>query len=163
MSGSADVDKLNSNSLKPHKDVEISNENTHDLEIKFSCYKCGLQEVCHYFGRKPPFVAKQIEFSCYKCGLQEVCHYFGRKPPFVAKQIEFTEDTYVMRDPFSPREVGRANFLQIGGHCNNCKRTVCVECSTFYYKRFCNECCAQYLSEFPPEIGTKIQKKLATQ
>ena len=136
MSGSADVDKLNSNSLKPHKDVEKSNENTHDLEIKFSCYKCGLQEVCHYFGRKPPFVAKQIEFA---------------------------EDAFIMRDPFSPREVGRANFLQIGGHCNNCKRTVCVECSTFYYKRFCNECCAEYLSEFPPEIGTKIQKKLATQ
>ena len=136
MSGSADVDKSNSIHKKSSKNHDKNDVNEHDLEIKFSCFKCGLQEECHYF---------------------------GRKPPFVAKQIEFTEDTYVMRDPFSPREVGRANFLQIGGHCNNCKRTVCVECSTFYYKRFCNECCAQYLSEFPPEIGTKIQKKLATQ
>ena len=136
MSGSADVDKSNSIHKKSSKNQDKTDVNEHDLEIKFSCFKCGIQEVCHYFGRKPPFVAKQIEFA---------------------------EDTYVMRDPFSPREVGRANFLQIGGHCNNCKRTVCVECSTFYYKRFCNECCAQYLSEFPPEIGTKIQKKLATQ
>ena len=105
----------------------------------------------------------EIKFSCFKCGLQETCHYFGRNPPFVAKQIQFTEDTFVMRDPFTPRETGRAHFLQIGGNCGKCGRTVCVECSTFYSKRFCNECCAQYLSEFPPEIGTKIQKKLNTQ
>ena len=136
MSGSADVDKLNSNSLKPHKDVEKSNENTHDLEIKFSCYKCGLQEVCHYFGRKPPFVAKQIEFA---------------------------EDAFIMRDPFSPREVGRANFLQIGGKCSKCTKNVCVECSIFYFKRLCIECCAEYLSEFPSEIGLKIQKKIENQ
>ena len=135
MSGSADVDKSNSIHKKSSVNQEKNDVNKHDSEIKFSCFKCGLQEVCHYF---------------------------GRKPPFVAKQIEFTEDTYVMRDPFSPREVGRANFLQIGGHCNNCKRTVCVECSTFYYKRFCIDCCAENLSELPPEIGTKIQKKIAT-
>ena len=105
-------------------------------------------------------IDSDIKFSCFKCGIQEICHYFGRKPPFVAKQIEFTEDTYVMRDPFTPRETGRAHFLQIGGNCGKCARTVCVDCSTFYSKRFCNDCCAEYLSEFPPEIGVKIQKKL---
>ena len=101
-----------------------------------------------------------IDFRCFKCGLHEKCQYFGRKPPFVTKQVEFSEDSFVMRDPFSQREAGRANFLLIGGQCGKCSRPVCVECSIFYSKRFCNECCAQHLSEFPPEIGTKIQKKL---
>ena len=136
MSSSADVDRLNSADKKSNEEKEKENPSVYDLEIKFSCAKCGLQEICHYF---------------------------GRKPPFVTKQIEFTEDTFVMRDPFSPREIGRANFLQIGGNCSKCRRTVCVDCSTFYYKRYCNDCCAQYLSEFPPEIGTKIQKKLSMQ
>ena len=107
--------------------------------------------------------AAEIKFCCFKCGLQETCHYFGRNPPFVSNQIEFVEDSFVMRDPFSPRETGRAHFLLVGGNCGKCGRTVCVECSTFYAKRFCNDCCKQYLSEFPPEIGTKIQKKLNTQ
>ena len=70
MSGSADVDKSNSIHKKSSVNQEKNDVNKHDSEIKFSCFKCGLQEVCHYF---------------------------GRKPPFVAKQIDFTEDTYVMR------------------------------------------------------------------
>ena len=135
MSSSADVDKSNSkcNETKGVTAQTIDKTDNCDSDIKFSCFICGIQEICHYF---------------------------GRKPPFVIKQIEFVEDTYVMRDPFTPRETGRAHFLQIGGHCGKCERSVCVDCSTFYSKRYCNECCAEYLSEFPPEIGLKIQKQL---
>lgn len=107
-------------------------------------------------------VEEEIKFVCFKCGLQEIVHYYGRNPPFAIKQIQFEEKTYVMRDPFTPRESGRAHFLQIGGDCNKCGRTVCVDCSTFYSKRFCDDCCAMFLSEFPPEIGAKIQKKLSS-
>ena len=106
---------------------------------------------------------EEITFCCYKCGLQETCQYFGCKPPFVKNQVRFAEDSFVMRDPFSPREAGRAHFLLIGGKCGKCKKTVCIECSIFYSKRFCYDCCSQYLSEFPPEIGTKVQKKLSNQ
>jgi len=103
---------------------------------------------------------EEVKFHCSQCHLTETCHYFGKNPPFVKKQVAFKEDTYVMRDPFIPREKGRANFMVIGGICDLCRQAVCVHCSTFYFKRFCDNCASLHLQEFPQEIGLKIQKKL---
>ena len=71
---------------------------------------------------------KPIPFKCSVCGLNELCHYFGRKPPFARGQIEYVEDTFAMMDPFCPREKGRPNFLTIGGKCRYCDNEVCVDC-----------------------------------
>ncbi|EDX13732.1 GD18563 [Drosophila simulans] len=43
----------------------------------------------------------RIEFNCSGCEMQEMVHYFGRKPPF-ALGVIYPEDNYVMRDPFQP-------------------------------------------------------------
>ena len=53
---------------------------------------------------------KLIPFNCSICKLTETCHYYGRRPPFARGQIEYVEDSFVMMDPFSPREKG-ASFL----------------------------------------------------
>ena len=71
---------------------------------------------------------KPIPFKCSVCGLNELCHFFGRKPPFARGQIEYVEDTFTMMDPFCPREKGRPNFLTIGGKCRYCDNEVCVDC-----------------------------------
>ena len=59
---------------------------------------------------------KPVPFTCSVCGLNEICHYFGRRPPFARGHVEFKEDTFVMMDPFTPREKGRPHFLAIGGN-----------------------------------------------
>jgi Cysteine-rich domain len=68
-----------------------------------------------------------VPFKCNSCGLAEHCHYFGKTPNFVKKQVAFFEDTYVMKDPFTPRLQGKANFLMIGGVCHSC----CCQVSNF--------------------------------
>ena len=103
---------------------------------------------------------EEVDFCCNLCKLQETCHHFGKRAPFVKKQLKFKEDTFVMRDPFVPREKGKPSFLIIGGKCSICQKTVCVDCSTFYFKRICDDCASANLQEFPQEIGLKIQKKL---
>ena len=54
---------------------------------------------------------KLIPFNCSICRLTETCHYYGRRPPFARGQIEYVEDSFVMMDPFSPREKGAFNFF----------------------------------------------------
>ena len=76
---------------------------------------------------------KPIPFKCSVCGLNELCHYFGKRPPFAKGQIEYVEDTFAMMDPFCPREKGRPNFLTIGGKCRYCDNEVCVDCR-FYFQ-----------------------------
>ena len=49
---------------------------------------------------------KPIPFKCSICGLAEICHYYGRRPPFARGQIEYVEDTFCMMDPFTPRDKG---------------------------------------------------------
>ena len=101
----------------------------------------------------------KVPFSCVKCQLSENCHYFGKTPPFVKKQLKFHEDTFVMLDPFSPRQAGRANFLIIGGICSICQQNVCVDCSIFYGRRFCDNCAYSHFDEFPTEVQMKLRKK----
>ena len=49
---------------------------------------------------------KSIEFKCSICNLAEICHYFGKCPPFARGQIEYVDDSFVMMDPFTPRDKG---------------------------------------------------------
>jgi len=111
-----------------------------------------------------------VQFTCSICHLNEACHYLGKTPPSHKKQLSFKEDTFVMRDPFTPRVVpihsanrspwSGCNLLIIGGHCAICTITVCVDCSTFYSRRYCLDCAANHIKEFPSDIGAKIQKKI---
>jgi len=105
-----------------------------------------------------PF-ARTVDFSCAICGLSEKCHYWGKRPKFVKGLLEFKEDSYVLVDPFSPREIRLANnFLLLGGVCAHCRKEVCVDCSVFYARRFCNKCAEFYIHEFPKEMQAKIAK-----
>ena len=99
-----------------------------------------------------------LPFHCETCGLSEVCHYFGKSPNFVKNAVIFFEDTFVMRDPFTPRLQGKANFLMIGGICRSCSNQVCVACSIYYENRFCKECAKCNQAGFPAEIRAKIAK-----
>ena len=99
-----------------------------------------------------------IPFKCDCCGLSEHCHYFGKNPNFARKQVVFFEATYLMRDPFTPRVQGKANFLIIGGQCYSCGGQVCASCSIYYEHRFCRECAKSNKSDFPVEIQSKIVK-----
>jgi len=101
---------------------------------------------------------KPVPFKCAVCGLNEVCHYYGRNPPFARRTVEFVEDSFVMMDPFAPREKGRPNFLLIGGKCQHCGNSVCVDCSIFYAKRMCKECARLHIDELPSEVQAKLTK-----
>lgn len=101
---------------------------------------------------------KPVPFKCSVCGLNEICHYYGRKPAFARGQIEYVEDTFVMMDPFCPREKGKPNFLTVGGKCRHCGNDVCLDCSIFYAKRICRDCALLHFDEFPNEVQAKLKK-----
>lgn len=110
----------------------------------------------------------KIDFLCNSCGLREKCDYHGRHPPF-AKKINFNEDSYVMRDPFSPPPGQHSNktnteyFIVLGSHCFSCEKSVCKgpECSYFYGRTLCLECASRRMQEFPLEVQSKVRKQLA--
>ncbi|XP_040553614.1 cysteine-rich DPF motif domain-containing protein 1 isoform X1 [Gallus gallus] len=72
--------------------------------------------------------------------------------------IRILEDSYVMKDPFTP---DKEKFLILGSLCSLCRRTVCVgaECSLFYTKRFCLPCVNENLQAFPLEIQEDMDKR----
>ena len=47
-------------------------------------------------------VDPSVDFSCQRCGLGEVCSFFGtgKGPKFLKKSVEFSRPTYLMIDPF---------------------------------------------------------------
>ena len=102
---------------------------------------------------------KKIQFQCSLCNLCEMCHYFGSSPPFVRNSLEFSEDCYVMLDPFSAYHPKKANsFIVLGAECSACNRTVCVECSIYFTKRFCIKCAQYDINEFPQDVQNRIVK-----
>ncbi len=116
-----------------------------------------------------PTDSADVVFSCGRCGLTESCHYLGREPPFCSDQVRFEEDSFVLRDPFTPeyfdaRGRRRVGFLLLGGKCfvSDCSNGggVCVDCSVFYKHRFCLDCLAANMDAFPSEVQVKIQRKL---
>lgn len=110
----------------------------------------------------------KIEFKCEICAFSERCHYKGKRPPF-ANKIELIEESYVMKDPFSPPPGAHSTksnseyFIVIGAHCMDCDRMVCKssECSIFYTKTFCLSCAKNHIRSFPVEVQSKIKKQLA--
>lgn len=98
------------------------------------------------------------EFICYKCNLKAKVDYFGKQPPF-AKSMRLTEDTYIMRDPFS----SDTGMISLGSHCALCTKSICAspECSIFYTKRFCVQCAVENALEFPSEIQQELRKRTA--
>uniref|UniRef100_A0A8D0HKJ3 Cysteine-rich DPF motif domain-containing protein 1 n=1 Tax=Sphenodon punctatus TaxID=8508 RepID=A0A8D0HKJ3_SPHPU len=74
------------------------------------------------------------------------------------RSIALLEESYVMKDPFTP---DKDKFLILGSQCSLCSKSVCVgtECSLFYSKRFCLPCVRTHLEEFPLEIQQGVVKK----
>ncbi|XP_004642517.1 cysteine-rich DPF motif domain-containing protein 1 isoform X4 [Octodon degus] len=97
------------------------------------------------------------EFECQLCGLTAPYSYVGQKPPNT-RSVVLLEESYVMKDPFSP---DRDRFLVLGARCSVCSRLVCVgpECSLFYSKRFCLPCVRENLGVFPAEIRQDLEKR----
>ncbi|NXK45977.1 CDPF1 protein, partial [Chauna torquata] len=97
------------------------------------------------------------EFKCQLCGLTAPYTYYGQKLPNT-RSIVLLEDSYVMKDPFTP---DKEKFLILGSLCSLCSRSVCVgtECSLFYSKRFCLPCVNENLQAFPLEIQEDLDKR----
>uniref|UniRef100_A0A8D0BV51 Cysteine-rich DPF motif domain-containing protein 1 n=1 Tax=Salvator merianae TaxID=96440 RepID=A0A8D0BV51_SALMN len=96
-------------------------------------------------------------FECELCGLTAPYSYYGQKPPN-AYPISLSEDSYVIKDPFTS---DKDKFLILGSHCSLCRKRVCAgtDCSLFYSKRFCVPCVKLHLKEFPLEIRQDLEKK----
>nr|XP_045009362.1 cysteine-rich DPF motif domain-containing protein 1 isoform X2 [Jaculus jaculus] len=94
-------------------------------------------------------------FECQLCTLSAPYSYVGQKPPNT-QAIVLLEESYVMKDPFSP---DKAKFLVLGARCSVCRR---LECSLFYSKRFCLPCVQENISAFPQEIRQDVEKRRAS-
>ncbi|KAL2717081.1 hypothetical protein V1478_012781 [Vespula squamosa] len=92
-------------------------------------------------------------FTCSFCSLQEYFDFKGSKPPF-ARHITYLEECYVMKDPF---DLTAKDVLVIGGDCNICKKPVCLGCSVFFAKRFCQTCATNNSDKLPLQILSKIK------
>nr|CAD7433507.1 unnamed protein product [Timema monikensis] len=106
---------------------------------------------------EPPAHIEGGEFVCSTCGLTEHYTYKGKQPPF-CKKISFIDDSYIMKDPFSPPN--KNQFLLLGSDCHLCNKQVCQSqnCSLFYSKRFCQTCAADNIGYFPVQIQQKLKK-----
>lgn len=93
-------------------------------------------------------------FRCEFCSLVEHYHYKGLKPPF-ARDILYNDNCYIMKDPFSLPN--RGEVLILGGDCSICNKSVCLDCSIFYIKRFCQECVAKNIDNLPSQLKNKMK------
>ncbi|XP_030711499.1 cysteine-rich DPF motif domain-containing protein 1 isoform X6 [Globicephala melas] len=96
-------------------------------------------------------------FECQLCALTAPYSYVGQQPPG-AQSVALLEESYVMRDPFTPN---KDRFLILGSRCSVCGRLVCVgpDCSLFYSKRFCLPCVRENIDAFPQEIQQDLEKR----
>ncbi|XP_029062459.1 cysteine-rich DPF motif domain-containing protein 1 isoform X2 [Monodon monoceros] len=96
-------------------------------------------------------------FECQLCALTAPYSYVGQQPPGT-QSVVLLEESYVMRDPFTP---DKDRFLILGSRCGSCGRLVCVgpECSLFYSKRFCLPCVRENIDAFPQEIQQDLEKR----
>ncbi|NXN91873.1 CDPF1 protein, partial [Rhinopomastus cyanomelas] len=101
--------------------------------------------------------AQPAEFTCELCGLKAPYTYYGKKPPNTGSVV-ILEESYVMKDPFTP---DKDKFLILGSHCSVCRKAVCVgaDCSLFYCRRFCLPCVNKNLQAFPLEIQEDVSKR----
>ncbi|GAB0177282.1 polycystic kidney disease and receptor for egg jelly-related protein [Grus japonensis] len=68
------------------------------------------------------------EFTCQLCSLTAPYTYYGQKPPNT-RSIVLLEESYVMKDPFTP---DKDKFLILGSHCSLCSRSVCVGTNGYF-------------------------------
>ncbi|XP_068826918.1 cysteine-rich DPF motif domain-containing protein 1 isoform X4 [Capricornis sumatraensis] len=61
-------------------------------------------------------------FKCQLCALTAPYSYQGQQPPD-SQSVVLLEESYVMRDPFTP---DKGRFLIVGSRCSMCGRLVCV-------------------------------------
>ncbi|CAI9165809.1 unnamed protein product [Rangifer tarandus platyrhynchus] len=96
-------------------------------------------------------------FKCQLCALTAPYSYKGQQPPD-SQSVILLEESYVMRDPFTP---DKGRFLIVGSRCSVCSKLVCVgpECSLFYSKRFCLPCVQDNMNAFPQEIQQDLEKR----
>ncbi|XP_020757758.2 cysteine-rich DPF motif domain-containing protein 1 isoform X1 [Odocoileus virginianus] len=96
-------------------------------------------------------------FKCQLCALTAPYSYKGQQPPD-SQSVILLEESYVMRDPFTP---DKGRFLIVGSRCSVCSKLVCVdpECSLFYSKRFCLPCVQDNMDAFPQEIQRDLEKR----
>lgn len=96
-------------------------------------------------------------FMCEICGMSTPFTFFGQKPPNT-RAIVLLEESYVLKDPFSP---DKDKFIILGSSCTLCRKVVCVgtDCSLFYTKRFCLSCVRENLDQFPQQIQAELAKK----
>ena len=93
-------------------------------------------------------------FKCSYCSLEERFDFKGIKAPF-SRQLSYTEECYIMKDPFSLPNKGEV--LVLGADCNFCKKTVCLECSIYFGKRFCLKCASSNIQNLPSQLHSKIK------
>ncbi|CAB0043708.1 unnamed protein product [Trichogramma brassicae] len=94
-------------------------------------------------------------WKCKYCSLEEYYDYKGMKPPF-AKHLKMLEDCYIIKDPFSISN--KCEVLVLGANCSICKCSCCMECSIYYYKRFCKSCAIKNSHCFPSKLNDKIKQ-----
>lgn len=101
----------------------------------------------------------KVDFLCCICHMKELVDYKGKKPPF-SRHLKLEEESYVMKDPFSPP--GKGQVIVMGSDCSICGRTVCIakECSVFYTKTFCKDCFHDNHEYFPKQIVNKLKGTL---
>lgn len=102
--------------------------------------------------RDPKEKPREI-FTCSFCSLKEYFDFKGSRPPF-ARHINYVEDCYIMKDPF---DLSARDVLVIGGDCSLCKKPVCLGCSVFYGKRFCQTCGINNSDKLPLQIISKLK------
>ncbi|KAJ9589937.1 hypothetical protein L9F63_016921, partial [Diploptera punctata] len=86
-------------------------------DIYFHCCKPKLEESNMETEKSEGHSNEGGVFKCSKCGLEEHYMYKGKKPPF-AKKIVLLEESYVIKDPFSPPN--EKQFLLLGSDCRVC-------------------------------------------
>ena len=115
----------------------------------FKCEICKLHSNYNYYGTKP--LERHQETNVQSSSSKSSS---SRK-----EDITLLEKCFVCDDPFLENK--SRNYLILGSRCNRCQKMICVssKCSLFYYtKRFCINCAAEYVDEFPNEIKTELVK-----
>ncbi|KAL5261338.1 hypothetical protein ACHWQZ_G007138 [Mnemiopsis leidyi] len=92
---------------------------------------------------------------CQICQINLPYDFYGKKAPYCPGVIYF-DDTYLLRDPYSPEP----RVVAVAGPCDLCSSIACLDCSVFYTKRFCGKCILENSDGFPSQIVVGIKDKL---
>ena len=109
---------------------------------RFTCAQCQFTAIYEYFGKTPKYSPRLMSV-----------YISNPSPTFTDEAFSFLEDTYTVRDPFSPPD-DIQRCIGLGSHCAVCNRTVCIStnCSLFYTRRFCRDCFLAHKAIFPEQL-----------